>query len=134
MAEIGMRIRSKREELGITQEDLANLLGYKNKSTIAKIENGTNDIPQSKVIEFARALHTTVSFLMDLEGEEVMQSSLILSDFESKIISEYRKSDTLTKAMVLRTLAIDEKPVKKGANKKWQKIPLLEECGGYYLF
>ena len=44
MAEIGKRIRSKREELGITQEELAKMLGYKNKSTIAKIENGTNDI------------------------------------------------------------------------------------------
>lgn len=64
MAEIGKRIRQKREELKITQEELANKLGYKSKTTIAKIENGTNDIVQSKVVEFADALNTTVSYLM----------------------------------------------------------------------
>lgn len=64
MADIGKRIRQKREELKITQEELAAELGYKSKTTIAKIENGTNDIVQSKVVEFARALNTTVAFLM----------------------------------------------------------------------
>jgi len=40
MAEIGERIKIKRELLGITQEELAQKLGYKNKSTIAKINGG----------------------------------------------------------------------------------------------
>ncbi|RGE09917.1 helix-turn-helix transcriptional regulator [Desulfotomaculum sp. OF05-3] len=64
MPEIGKRIRIRREELGITQEELASKLGYKSKTTIAKIENGTNDIVQSKVIEFAQALDTTPAYLM----------------------------------------------------------------------
>ena len=64
MSEIGKRIRIRREELGITQEELASKLGYKSKTTIAKIENGTNDIVQSKVIEFAQALDTTPAYLM----------------------------------------------------------------------
>lgn len=64
MAEIGKRIRQKREDLKITQEELASKLGYKSKTTIAKIENGTNDIVQSKVVEFANALNTTVAYLM----------------------------------------------------------------------
>ena len=64
MPEIGKRIRTRREELGITQEELASKLGYKSKTTIAKIENGTNDIVQSKVIEFAQALDTTPAYLM----------------------------------------------------------------------
>ena len=64
MPEIGKRIRIRREELGITQEELASKLGYKSKTTIAKIENGTNDIIQSKVIEFAQALDTTPAYLM----------------------------------------------------------------------
>ncbi len=64
MPEIGRRIKLKREELGITQEELAGRLGYKSKTTIAKIENGTNDIVQSKVAEFAKALHTTPAYLM----------------------------------------------------------------------
>lgn len=67
MADIGKRIKARREYLNITQEELANRLGYKNKSTIAKIENGTNDIVQSKVKEFATALDTTIAYLMDWE-------------------------------------------------------------------
>ena len=64
MPEIGKRIRLRREELGMTQEELASRLGYKSKTTIAKIENGTNDIVQSKVIEFAQILNTTPAYLM----------------------------------------------------------------------
>ena len=79
MAEIGKRIRFKREELGITQEDLAKILGYKNKSTIAKIENGTNDITQSKVLAFANALHTTVAFFMGWDSDSKSQNSVSIS-------------------------------------------------------
>lgn len=67
MPEIGKRIKKRREELGITQGELASRLGYKNKTTIAKIENGTNDIVQSKVKEFANALDTTPAYLMGWE-------------------------------------------------------------------
>ena len=45
--DIGKRIKIKREELGLTQEDLAKRMGYKSKSTINKIELGINDITQS---------------------------------------------------------------------------------------
>ena len=62
--EIGDRIKSRREELGMTQEELAAKLHYKSKTTIAKIENGTNDIVQSKVVEFAKALKTSPAYLM----------------------------------------------------------------------
>ena len=64
MPDIGKRIRKRREELGMTQEELADKLHYKSKTTIAKIENGTNDIVQSKVVEFAKALETSPSYLM----------------------------------------------------------------------
>lgn len=67
---IGKKIKEKRILLGLTQEELANKLGYKSKSTINKIELGINDIPQSKVSEFARALNTTPVFLMGLEREK----------------------------------------------------------------
>ncbi len=71
MADIGKRIKEKREQQGITQKELASKLGYKNKSTIAKIEAGANDIVQSKVVEFAKALNTSVAFLMGWSGEQI---------------------------------------------------------------
>ena len=64
MSNIGSIIRSRRIELDMTQEELAKKLGYKSKSTINKIELGINDIPQSKIVQFANALDTTPSVLM----------------------------------------------------------------------
>lgn len=64
MSNIGERIKKRRKELGITQEDLSNKLGYRSKTTIAKIENGTNDIMQNRVMDFAKALQTTPAYLM----------------------------------------------------------------------
>lgn len=70
MAEIGHRIKARREQLQMTQEELAKKLGYKSKTTITKIENGTNDIVQSKVCDFAKVLNTTPAYLMGWEDLE----------------------------------------------------------------
>ena len=58
------RIRSRREQLGMSQQELANKLGYKSRSAINKIESGLRDINQSKLEDFAAALQTTPSYLM----------------------------------------------------------------------
>lgn len=68
MSTIYDRIRARRLELGLTAEDLAQQLGYKDKSSISKIENGKADIPQAKVELFANALHTTTAYLMGVDG------------------------------------------------------------------
>ena len=67
MLEIYKRIRARREELGISQEELAKRMGYKSRSSINKIEKGENDIPQSKIVSFAQALRTTPEALMGWE-------------------------------------------------------------------
>ena len=54
--ELYKRIKARREELGMSQEELATKLGYKSRSTINKIEMGKNDITQSKIIAFALSL------------------------------------------------------------------------------
>lgn len=91
MPEIGKRIRSRREQLGMTQEELASRLGYKSKTTIAKIENGTNDIVQSKVTEFAKVLDTTPAYLMgwtQLDGNVVNEKEPELSARDEKDIAK----------------------------------------------
>ena len=62
--DIYQRIRNRREELGMSQDDLAQKMGYKSRSSINKIEMGLNDISQSKVVAFAEALDTTPAYLM----------------------------------------------------------------------
>lgn len=58
------RIRERREALEMSQAELAEHLGYSDRSAIAKIEKGVNDITQSKIEAFAKALHTTPAYLM----------------------------------------------------------------------
>ena len=71
------RIRERRIELGMTQEELAHILGYTSRSTVAKIEAGTNDIPQSKISDFAKALRTTPAYLMGIENTSTTPTSSI---------------------------------------------------------
>lgn len=66
---IGNKIKTRRKELNITQEELAKMTGYTTRSTINKIEQEINDIPLSKVSVFAKALNTTPSYLMGWEDE-----------------------------------------------------------------
>lgn len=64
MSTLGNRIRIRRLQLQLTQEQLAFELGYKSKSSINKIENGENDLPQHKIKSFANALNTTTAYLI----------------------------------------------------------------------
>lgn len=64
MLSLYQRIKLRREELKMPQEELALKLGYKSRSSINKIEKGENDIPQSKIVAFAEALETTPEWLM----------------------------------------------------------------------
>ena len=60
----GERVKARRIELGWTQEELAEKMGYKSKSSINKIELGINDVTQSKIIKFAEVMNTSVEYLM----------------------------------------------------------------------
>mgnify|MGYP001629887450 CR=1 FL=1 len=77
---IGQRIKRQREAIGMSQEELAQKLGYKSRSTINKIESGINDITQSKVIEFAQALDTTPAYLMGWEDETAEEENNIAKE------------------------------------------------------
>lgn len=105
MPEIGKRIKRKREELGITQEELAQRLGYKSKTTIAKIENGTNDIVQSKVVEFASALNTTVPYLMGWidDSKEPDSENSRENTYENLVVKEMAKMNRKGKIKLLDT-------------------------------
>lgn len=107
----GERVKERRIALGMSQDELAKKLGYASRSTINKIENGTNDVVQTKVAEFARALDTSISYLMAWdERPGITYGELFpdLNDAEKDLIKAFRKSDSLTKQMVLRLLNIEQ--------------------------
>lgn len=66
--EIGNRIKLRREELGMSQEELATKVGYKSRSSINKIEIDGRGLPQKKIALFAKVLKTTPAYLMGWEA------------------------------------------------------------------
>lgn len=65
--ETGELIRMYRTRRGMTQQELAEKVGYKHKTAISKIETGEVDLPQSKIQQFADIFGIRPSVL--IEGE-----------------------------------------------------------------
>lgn len=86
MLNLYRNIKKRRTELNMTQEELAQKMGYSGKSMIAKIEAGKVDLPQSKIMAFADALNTTPSYLMGWD-ENVSNEKLELGKYRIPIVS-----------------------------------------------
>ncbi len=65
------RIRELRVQQGMSQDELAQKVGYKWRSAISKVENGERDISQSMIVKYAEALGVTPVYL--LYGEEAVE-------------------------------------------------------------
>lgn len=89
---IGEIIKNRREELQITQEELAATLGYRHKTSINKIEAGKSKLMQDKILPMAKALQMTPEQLMGWDNKEP-EPQLVLSDYESDHIRKYRAID-----------------------------------------
>lgn len=62
--EIGIRIKKLREDMKMSQDELAVRLGYKHRSSVNKIELGQRNLTQSKIKAIADALDTTPAYIM----------------------------------------------------------------------
>ena len=71
-------IRALREKQGMSQEALAARLGYKDRSTIAKIESGKVDLSQSKLEAFAQVFGVSVLHLLGLSPKPDMRKIPVL--------------------------------------------------------
>lgn len=60
----GERIKKRREELGLTQTDLAIRMGYKSRAAICNVEKDNEDLTTTRIRKFAEALETTPAYLM----------------------------------------------------------------------
>ena len=68
---LGERLKKKRKELGLSQEELAKRLGLKSKSTICKIERGDDNLTTTAIRKYANALNVEPGYLMGWEEVEV---------------------------------------------------------------
>lgn len=60
----GERIKKLRLQRGMSQEELAKLLGYSHKSAINKIELNINGVPSSKIVKLSKIFGVSISYLM----------------------------------------------------------------------
>lgn len=119
---IGERIKTRREELGMSQEDLAHKLGYKNRSSINKIELDKQNLRQTKIKAIADALDTTPAYIMgwenvspdeqfhkELDGyfQEMREVAVeeAYSKEERELLENFRSLDEAEKRMIVEMLA-----------------------------
>lgn len=76
---IGDIIRQRRIELGLTQEQLAQKLGYKGKSAINKIELNKNDVNQKTLKRFSEALDVPPSYFIEDVVHEAHTDSVLMA-------------------------------------------------------
>lgn len=88
--EIGERIKKRREELRMSQDELAKKVGYTSRSSVAKVETNANGMVQSKVVAFAKALQTTPAYLMGWVDDEETEKK---NDAIAHIILRLRSDD-----------------------------------------
>lgn len=100
MLETYRNIKRFREMKEMSQDELAKRSGYTDRSSIARIERGDVDVPQSKILAIAAALGVTASELMGTEGTQE------ISGFEQSLIRAYRSASDDTQAAVCAVLGL----------------------------
>lgn len=113
---IGSRIKLRRIEMGLSLRDLSNRMGYANQSTIARIEEGSIDIPYSRIDQFASVLGVSVEYLMGIGESTPAPTENSNVNKLGQIIREARKAKGLTQEELGRMLGIEKSAVAKYEN------------------
>lgn len=110
MEDVYRNIKAKRIEHGYSQQKLAEMVGYKGKSMIAKIEKGLVDLPLPMVSIFANALGCSESELMgwsDFDYDEETHTWEYAENKNQKYIVEFTElSKELSEDDLKRIIAI----------------------------
>ena len=99
--EIGRRIKALREDLDLTQADLAARVGIK-QNKLSGIETGKQAVHVDELQGFAAALETTVSFLVsgcDPEHETVIRDLKLSDQAIRKLMISAEKDQRIQKAV-----------------------------------
>ena len=113
--ELHENIKALRNARGWSQQRLAEMTNYSDRSSIAKIEAGKVDLPRSKIAEFAKIFNVTPAYLMGCEdpadSEAAAGDELTLTEKEKGVVKCYRKATD------------DDRTVVDAVLKKYQENP-----------
>lgn len=100
--DIGNRIKARRDELGISQDELAKKLGYKSRASVNKVEKGVHDIPSNKLSQYAEALQTTPAYIMGwAEDDNYFNNEKFRDHRKSEIYKNLKEHDALNAVVKL---------------------------------
>lgn len=87
--DLGERVKSRREEIGWTQEELAKRMGYSSRVSINKIEKG-RPVTQKIIVRLAEALDTSPAWLMgwDEASDQDIKNSDAKADITNRILED----------------------------------------------
>ena len=114
-------IKARRLELKMSQDRLAELTGYKDRSSIAKIEKGEVDLAESKIREFAKALKITPQELM---GGDDPDTDISIDETFERICEFYNILNPEGKAEALKRISELSQILQYSANHKAVAIPM----------
>ena len=129
---VGANIKKRRYELRMSQQDLAYKMGYKTRSTIAKIESGENDVSQKKLQKFAAVLDTSVEALVSSYspiGKTLINTPIIPNDNvkNAVIILAGGKTGLNSRNIPNQFIDIHGKPIIVYCMETYQAHPLIDD-------
>ena len=104
--EIGEKIKQRRLEIGMSQRELAWKMGYSDNSTLNRIEKGTVDVSQAKIVQFAKVLNCSIAYLMDWEEDKEIATDKNLTDGEKLLLELFHKVPDDKKEMLLKMIEV----------------------------
>lgn len=103
MSDLGNRIRKAREAKGLSQVELASLIGVKSGQVISNWEKGENKPNVDLLIALCKVLDVSLADLMNYHGNEINLSAAALS-----IAARYDRLTPLGQQFIEDAMSIEE--------------------------
>ena len=101
LAEIGLRLRQRRQELGLTREKMSELAdigtGY-----YAQLEVGTSQMSIDTLIKLSKSMHLPMEYILFGTGYEPGDSSAVIDLLQRATPREQRLAEEMLKLFLMK--------------------------------
>jgi len=107
MLKLYSNIKRLRKLYNMSQQELAEAVGYRGKSMIAQVENGRVNLSASMISKFAEVFHVSEIELMgeeDTDAEERLINAYIKNAQDQEFLELYHQADPVIQQAVLNFL------------------------------
>lgn len=135
---VGENIRKRRIALNLSQQEIADAMGYRTRSSIAKLEKNKASLSQDKLQRLAHILETTVDYLITGSSpDENAHGSVIREAVIQQTSNDRRKTISVILAggshrvnrlnIPLQFVFVKDKPVIIYTMEAFQRHPMIDE-------